>query len=94
MARRVALSASDRRRVSLTSHEAAGGPVERRVLPAAAVASLDNGALRRDAAATPGGRTGAGDLAAGASRASPRGGPAGRSGGGPDPVTRPKSGGT
>ena len=47
MARRVALSASDRRRVSLTSHEAAGGPVERRVLPAAAVASLDNGALRR-----------------------------------------------
>ena len=47
MARRVALSASDRRRVSLTSHEATGGPVERRVLPAAAVASLDNGALRR-----------------------------------------------
>ena len=51
MARRVALSASDRRRVSLTSHEAAGEPVERRVLPAAAVASLDNGALRRDPAA-------------------------------------------
>ena len=51
MARRVALSASDRRRVSLTSHEAAGGPVERRVLPAAAVASLDNGALRRVPAA-------------------------------------------
>ena len=54
MARRVALSASDRRRVSLTSHEAAGGPVERRVLPAAAVASLDNGALRRSRGGTPG----------------------------------------
>ena len=49
MARRVALSASDRRRVSLTSHEAAAGPVERLTLPA--VASLDNGALRRDPAA-------------------------------------------
>ena len=61
MARRVALSASDRRRVSLTSHEAAGGPVERRVLPAAAVASLDNGALRRVPAARPKPR-GVGDL--------------------------------
>ena len=49
MARRVALSAADRRRVSLTSHEAAAGPVERLTLPA--VASLDNGALRRDPAA-------------------------------------------
>ena len=52
MARRVALSAADRRRVSLTSHEAAAGPGGTAGdVPAAAVASLDNGALRRDPAA-------------------------------------------
>ena len=85
MARRVALSAADRRRVSLTSHEAAAGPVERLTLPAGA--SLDNGALRRD----PGGEAAAEAMrgrrsaAAGAgTRASPRGGPAGRTGNGPD----------
>ena len=48
MARAVALSARDVRRVGLTAHaRRRAGEVERRVLPTAAVATLDNGVLRR-----------------------------------------------
>ena len=47
MARAVALSARDVRRVGLTAHARRAGVVERRVLPTAAVATLDNGMLRR-----------------------------------------------
>ena len=47
MARAVALSARDVRRVGLTAHASRAVAVERRVLPAAAVATLDNGVLRR-----------------------------------------------
>ena len=46
LARRVALAASDRRRVVLTHHEA-DVDVERRVLPNQDVARLDNGPLSR-----------------------------------------------
>ncbi len=47
MARAVALSARDVRRVGLTAHASRAVAVERRALPAAAVATLDNGVLRR-----------------------------------------------
>ena len=47
MARAVALSARDVRRVGLTAHASRSVAVERRTLPAAAVATLDNGVLRR-----------------------------------------------
>ena len=46
LARQVALAASDRRRVTLTRHEAPVA-VERRVLPHEDVARLDNGPLER-----------------------------------------------
>ena len=47
MARAVALSARDVRRVGLTAPARRAGTVERRALPTAAVATLDNGVLRR-----------------------------------------------
>lgn len=47
MARAVALLARDVRRVGLTAHARRPAAVERRVLPTAAVATLDNGVLRR-----------------------------------------------
>ena len=47
MARAVALSARDVRRVGLTAHASRAVAVERRALPTAAVATLDNGVLRR-----------------------------------------------
>ena len=47
MTRAVALSARDVRRVGLTAHASRSVAVERRVLPTAAVATLDNGVLRR-----------------------------------------------
>ena len=47
MARAVALSARDVRRVGLTAYASRAGAVERRALPTAAVATLDNGVLRR-----------------------------------------------
>ena len=47
MARAVALSARDVRRVGLTTHARRAGVVDRRVLPTAVVATLDNGVLRR-----------------------------------------------
>ena len=46
LARQAALAASDRRRVTLTRHEAPVA-VERRVLPRQDVARLDNGPLER-----------------------------------------------
>ena len=47
MARAVALSARDVRRVGLTAPARRAGTVERRALPTAAVVTLDNGVLRR-----------------------------------------------
>ena len=47
MARAVALSARDVRRVGLTAPARRGGAVERRALPTPVVATLDNGVLRR-----------------------------------------------
>ena len=47
MARAVALSARDVRRVGLTANASRAVEVERRALPAAVVATLDNGVLRR-----------------------------------------------
>ena len=47
MARAVALSARDVRRVGLTADASRAVVVERRALPTAAVATLDNGVLRR-----------------------------------------------
>ena len=47
MARAVALSARDVRRVGLTAHASRAVAVERQALPTAAVATLDNGVLRR-----------------------------------------------
>ena len=47
MARVVALAARDVRRVGLTAHASRSGAVERRSLRTAAMATLDNGVLRR-----------------------------------------------
>ena len=47
MARTVAFSARDVRRGVLTAHASRSGAVERRALSTAAVATLDNGVLRR-----------------------------------------------